>query len=669
MYHYTPIASTSGILREDNIHLWATYYKNLNDPLEFKWAKRHIFEKIKNSSATEKIPTIFPYVISFCQEADDLTMWRLFADNGRGILLEFDDGIIRKAANQSSNAERYQKCFYAEKDNLSEVIQQVLDEYKSIYATESNDDLQKLCAFIKHKSYEVEKEINDAEYQIKERIVPKTLKNKKYTSAKLLELASVLETLPDDKVTGFFNRVRILFRFGIIRLKGIVQNKEDAIEYLKNKYYDVKISELNQAQAEKKNYIDSNNLTELLSKQKKLSYDIFKYALQERYKGLNDCNFTARNYRSKFGAFTKRYPVVYSTTHAIRSCSGENYLYDCVIIDESSQVDLISAVIAFSMAKKVVLVGDEKQLPHVVKSQLVPKLNNIFNKYKLRGYFDYAKNSILSCVIKKEKKVVSTLLNEHYRCDPQIIGFCNKRFYNGELVVRSAHNDGNGVTLISHGSHFERDRQSEREVDIIEKEIIDELPANQTGIIAPYNNQIALLNSRFDNRGCVIATIHKFQGKEKDYIILSTVANKIKFYDDEEKIDFLNNPNLINVAISRAKKRLYILASEEVLNQEGSILRDLAKYYEYYCSETKKVKTKVYSVFDLMYEDYAPILEKTKKELLNISQYPSENIIATVVNGICKSGECGALAFKFNYPLKYVIKLNTLTDPQDIKFV
>ena len=359
--------------------------------------------------------------------------------------------------------------------------------------------------------YEVEKEINDAEYQIKERIVPKTLKNKKYTSAKLLELASVLETLPDDKVTEFFNRVRILFRFGIIRLKSIAQNKEDAIDYLKNKYYDVKILELNQAKTEKQNYIDSNSIAELLNTQKELSYDIFRYALQERYKVLNDCNLTTRNYRLKFEAFTKRYPVVYSTTHAIRSCSGENYLYDCVIIDESSQVDLISAVIAFSMAKKVVLVGDEKQLPHVVKSQLVAKLNNIFNKYKLSDYFDYAKNSILSCVIKKEKKVISTLLNEHYRCDPQIIGFCNKRFYNGELVVRSTHNDGNGVTLISHGSHFERERENEREVDIIEKEIIDELPANQTGIIAPYNNQIALLNSRFENRGCYI----NFKAKKK----------------------------------------------------------------------------------------------------------------------------------------------------------
>ena len=668
----------SGKLKKNNIEKEIIYPfdTNLSQRVAVKAALEEELSIIQGPPGTGKTQTILNIVANYIARGGSVAVVSGNNEATRNVKDKFEAagfGYLNAFLGNAKNVE----TFFEGEQTAVKINEKSVIGNSARYLRQTSDgvetylqlslDVAKIAQLI--SEYEVEKEINDAEYQIKERIVPKTLKNKKYTSAKLLELASVLETLPDDKVTGFFNRVRILFRFGIIRLKGIAQNKEDAIEYLKNKYYDVKISELNQAKAEKKNYIDSNNLTELLSKQKKLSYDIFKYALQERYKGLNDCNFTARNYRSKFGAFTKRYPVVYSTTHAIRSCSGENYLYDCVIIDESSQVDLISAVIAFSMAKKVVLVGDEKQLPHVVKSQLVPKLNNIFNKYKLRGYFDYAKNSILSCVIKKEKKVVSTLLNEHYRCDPQIIGFCNKRFYNGELVVRSAHNDGNGVTLISHGSHFERDRQSEREVDIIEKEIIDELPANQSGIIAPYNNQIALLNSRFDNRGCVIDTIHKFQGKEKDYIILSTVANKIKFYDDEEKIDFLNNPNLINVAISRAKKRLYILASVEVLNQEGSILRDLAKYYEYYCSETKKVKTKVYSVFDLMYEDYAPILEKTKKELLNISQYPSENIIATVVNGICKSGECGALAFKFNYPLKYVIKLNTLTDPQDIKFV
>lgn len=649
---------------------------NLSQMAAIKAALEEDMSIIQGPPGTGKTQTILNIVANYIARGGSVAVVSGNNEATRNVKEKFEAarlGYINAFLGNAKNVE----TFFKDKQPFVKINEKTVVGNSARYLRQASDgvgtylqyslDIAKTAQLI--SEYEVEKEINDAEYQIKERKVPKTLKKKKYTSAKLLELASVLETLPDDKVIGFFNRVRILFRFGIIRLKSIAQNKEDAIEYLKNHYYDVKISELNQAKAEKQKYIDSNNLAQLLSRQKKLSYDIFKYALRDRYKGLSDYNFTARNYKLKFGAFTKRYPVVYSTTHAIRSCSGDNYLYDCVIIDESSQVDLISAVIAFSVAKKVVLVGDEKQLPHVIKSQLVPKLNKLFNKYRLSNCFDYAKNSILSCILKNEKKVVVTLLNEHYRCDPQIIGFCNKRFYNGELVVQTTHNEGNGVTLISHGSHFERDRENEREVDIIEKEIIDELPANQTGIIAPYNNQIALLNSRFGNRGCVIDTIHKFQGKEKDYIILSTVANKIKFYYDEEKIDFLNNPNLINVAISRAKKRLYILASEEVLNQEGSILRDLAKYYEYYCSETKKVKTKVYSVFDLMYDDYAPILEKTKKELLNISEYPSENIIATVINGICKSGECGALAFKFNYPLKYVIKVNTLTDPQDVKFV
>lgn len=566
----------------------------------------------------------------------------------------FEKPLELKKITEKIDVDQHEHCLEKIKNGIDTYLQFSLD-------------IAKVSQLI--SEYEVEKEINDAEYIIKKRIVPESLKSKTYTSTKLLELASVLETLPKNKITSFFNRARFLLRFGIIRLKKIALNRDDSVEYLKNKYYDIKISELKQEKNEKQDFIDSNNLDKLVKEQKLLSMRMLKASLMERYKDLKETNFSIRDYRSRFNAFVKRYPIIYSTTHAIRSCSGENYLYDCVIIDESSQVDLISAVIAFSMAKKVVLVGDEKQLPHVVRSQFLSTLNNIFSKYKLEKCFDYSKNSILSCVTKKYKNTVSTILNEHYRCDPQIIGFCNKRFYNGELVIRTPHTSGNGVTIIPHGSHFERNRTNEREVDIIEKEIIDTLPTQQTGIIAPFNNQIKLLNNRFGKLDCTIDTIHKFQGKEKNYIILSTVANKIKTYEDDEHIDFLNNPNLINVALSRAKKRLFILASKEVLSQRCSILRDLVKYCEYYCNETKTLKTNVYSVFDLMYDDYSPILEKTKKELLHISSFTSENIIATVINQICKSGDYGALGYKFNYPLKYVIKTATLTDVEDIKFV
>lgn len=134
-------------------------------------------------------------------------------------------------------------------------------------------------------------------------------------------------------------------------------------------------------------------------------------------------------------------------------------------------------------------------------------------------------------------------------------------------------------------------------------------------------------------------------------------------------VDFVNNPNLLNVAISRAKKRLYVLLSEDLLKQQGSILRDFSNYEEYYCSETKIIQSNVYSVFDLMYEDYAPVLENLNKQLLHISVQKSENIIGTIIYKLCKEGKCGALQFKNNYPLKYIIKPCVFESQEDEKFV
>lgn len=95
------------------------------------------------------------------------------------------------------------------------------------------------------------------------------------------ELASVLETLPENKITGFFNRARFLFRFGIIKVKEIAKNREDSIEYLKNKYYNVKISELNDEKNKKQEFIDTNNLSELIKEQKDLSMKIFLSCLRK----------------------------------------------------------------------------------------------------------------------------------------------------------------------------------------------------------------------------------------------------------------------------------------------------------------------------------------------------------------------------------------------------
>ena len=73
-------------------------------------------------------------------------------------------------------------------------------------------------------------------------------------------------------------------------------------------------------------------------------------------------------------------------------------------------------------------------------------------------------------------------------------------------------------------------------------------------MIAPYRNQVYKLKEELNRPEIDISTVHKFQGREKDVIVLSTV--------DDIVTPFSDDPNLLNVAVSRAKKELVVVASE-----------------------------------------------------------------------------------------------------------
>ena len=85
----------------------------------------------------------------------------------------------------------------------------------------------------------------------------------------------------------------------------------------------------------------------------------------------------------------------------------------------------------------------------------------------------------------------------------------------------------------------------------------------QRPVIAPYRDQVEALTKAVNNSKVDIATVHKFQGREKDVIILSTVDNK--------PTEFSDDPYLLNVAISRAKKRLILVAPEEAQGMDSNI--------------------------------------------------------------------------------------------------
>lgn len=559
--------------------------------------------------------------------------------------------------------ENLQDCKSESTVNFSIIEERAQKVYK--YRVESAKIKQRISEL------EIEQKLNYERYAERAHIVPKSIIKIKGTASEYLRISAVLEAFSDKSKLKLRDKVKLRFGYKIRHVKKVFENRFDVIDYLQNKYYTQKMFELKRQLQMMTRFLAQKENMQVEDKLQQMSMAQLKKALLRQLQYASQMQFQQSDYKTIFELFTSRYPIIYSTTHALRRCSGYGFLYDCVIIDESSQVDLASAMIAFSCAKKVVLVGDLMQLPHIVKSIDSKPVQSLFESYKLPNYYNYYNHSILKCVIEKYGQALPVvLLNEHYRCDPQIIGFCNKRFYNNQLVVQTEHKKGNGITVITTEPHYARGRSNERQADIITSEILPSIgKSSNIGIVAPYRDQVRLISGKLNNSHILVDTVHKFQGKERDVIIISTVSNRVTFYEDEERCDFLNNENLINVAISRAKDRLYLIASNEVLSQEGSLLKDFARYISYYCEDAILQKTKVYSIFDLMYDEYSPMLHVMKSKLLHVSEHRSENIIATLLQKMLRSGKYGNLDFKVHYPLRKVIRPDVLGDIEDRQFV
>lgn len=381
------------------------------------------------------------------------------------------------------------------------------------------------------------------------------------------------------------------------------------------------------------------------------SMEFLKSRLYESYANNHKRTvFTPEDLWQRPSSFTKEYPVILSTTFSSRSSLGKDAMFDYLIMDEASQVDVATGALALSCARNAVIVGDPKQLPNVVTEDMRMKADAIFSSYNLNEGYSYSGNSFLKSVCTVIPDVPQTLLREHYRCHPKIIGFCNQKFYNNELIIMTEDKgepDALSVLRTAAGNH-RREHFNQRQIDIISKEALPRLLAknmDDIGIIAPYNEQVNAIRDNLNSDSIDIATVHKFQGREKDTIILTSV--------DDVVTDFSDDPYLLNVAISRAKKRLCLVVSGNEQPQDSNI-GDLLGYMEYNSFEA--LESKVYSVFDYLYKQYTSERMNFLRRHRKISKYDSENLMYGTIVEILEGYPAAALGVICHQPLNMLIR-------------
>lgn len=138
----------------------------------------------------------------------------------------------------------------------------------------------------------------------------------------------------------------------------------------------------------------------------------------------------------------------------------------------------------------------------------------------------------------------------------------------------------------------------------------------EIGVIAPYRNQVYKLKEELNRPEIDISTVHKFQGREKDVIVLSTVDDIVTSFSDD--------PNLLNVAVSRAKKELVVVASE-MEQPAGSNMGELIDYIRYHNCDVQY--SAVSSVFDYLYKQYRDVRLDYLQKRGRISEFDSENLV------------------------------------------
>lgn len=476
------------------------------------------------------------------------------------------------------------------------------------------------------------------------------------SSTKLMKLFNLYQMMVEkEQKPSLWFRLKWSFSLDWKMFSFLNCQPSSVINSLGSAYYYSRKAEIEQELQTIESQLQSIDLKQNVKDLRSSSLQILKSIIAKRYGAGVRRIFTIKDIKPRTEEFLKEYPVVLSTTYSAKSCISKDMVFDYVIMDEASQVDIKTGALALSCAMNAVIVGDDKKLPNVVSREEALALSAIQTTYSVDERYNAVTHSFLQSCTEVFKEAPVTLLREHYRCHPKIIEFCNQRFYDGELVAMTTDNDEKNVLQVvrtAKGNHA-RGHYNQREIDVIKQEVMPEyVDSASVGIITPYRDQANEVNKALGQD--IASTVHKYQGRECDTIIMSTV--------DNEPTEFSDDANLLNVAISRAKTHLCIVTNGNEMPQESN-LAQLIAYMQYNNFQVRD--SKLHSVFDLLYKQYTA--ERLAYEAVHpvVSEHLSENIIyEQLVKAIAELGMTNTDVL-CHYPLSRLIgDWNLLTDEE-----
>lgn len=284
--------------------------------------------------------------------------------------------------------------------------------------------------------------------------------------------------------------------------------------------------------------------------------------------------------------------------------SQEFKAFDVVIIDEVSKCTPPELLIPALKGKKLVLVGDHRQLPPMLDTSTVEEVAQSLGSSK--SELQFLEESLFKIQFEAADKSVKQMLNTQYRMHPFIMGAINQ-FYHGKLEcgllepdTQRAHNLTGEIIQKNHHlvwvkmpreQEFQEERENTsfsnvREIDVIERlcqqfentwaaKVANGEPKKEIAVITFYGAQLRKIDERlqselFPSLEIRTGTVDRFQGMERAVVIVSMVRN-----NHQGDVGFAKKPERVNVAFSRAQELLVIVGCHDLFTRQGGKVGDM----------------------------------------------------------------------------------------------
>ena len=404
-------------------------------------------------------------------------------------------------------------------------------------------------------------------------------------------------------------------------LKQIIENGKNAAVVSSNN------SAIDNVYEKSQNFGIKDKIAMLGNKEKRKKF----FGHYEAKKDYSDSNFlipnntvTGWDMLNEAKDFLSKYPIILSTFHSLLKCfvDGDDFLYDYVIIDEASQSDLIAGLVAVSVAKNIILLGDDEQLPAIFAAKNIPKIEKLLDEIVPDKFLEVGEDRSLLWTFSRKFRDSQIMLNEHYRCHEAIINFCNEYIYDKKLKIKTNKDkfytknikmpirvlwyDGDysqyalmdNLPLFNekNANSYKSSKINLKQIEVFQKEelpyLVQKLKETKNisvCILTPYRGQLALIKDRIknaikdteiaeeyeyvecENNEILSLTIHKSQGREFDLVYLLPVD------DGDWEWPWSQKKRLVNVAVSRAKQELRIVLSSSLMSE--NLQKELNGYY------------------------------------------------------------------------------------------